>query len=169
MLTIAGWLTIAWVEPSVHSLLRITSVQTTAVRVPLREPLKWTGGIRESASGLRVTEVFMMPHHSEAATDLKMVDVHFMKIGVDVAKAEARREELIDLLNCWDGNDLSGGPSYISIGGDLGSQSLALDLFALGEALGLWKVLTLGIPEGDDRGDELAGKGFVFMSGYPRK
>jgi L-Ala-D/L-Glu epimerase len=32
--------------------LRITSVQTTAVRVPLREPLKWTGGIRESASGL---------------------------------------------------------------------------------------------------------------------
>jgi L-alanine-DL-glutamate epimerase-like enolase superfamily enzyme len=32
--------------------LRITRVQTTAVRVPLREPLKWTGGIRESASGL---------------------------------------------------------------------------------------------------------------------
>jgi len=34
--------------------LRITSVETTAVRVPLREPLKWTGGIRESASGLIV-------------------------------------------------------------------------------------------------------------------
>jgi L-alanine-DL-glutamate epimerase-like enolase superfamily enzyme len=34
--------------------LRITSVQTTAVRVPLREPLMWTGGIRESASGLIV-------------------------------------------------------------------------------------------------------------------
>jgi L-alanine-DL-glutamate epimerase-like enolase superfamily enzyme len=29
-------------------------VQTTAVRTPLREPLKWTGGIRESASGLIV-------------------------------------------------------------------------------------------------------------------
>jgi L-alanine-DL-glutamate epimerase-like enolase superfamily enzyme len=29
-------------------------VQTTAVRVPLREPLKWTGGIRTSASGLIV-------------------------------------------------------------------------------------------------------------------
>lgn len=29
-------------------------MQTTAVRVPLREPLKWTGGIRESASGLIV-------------------------------------------------------------------------------------------------------------------
>jgi L-alanine-DL-glutamate epimerase-like enolase superfamily enzyme len=29
-------------------------VQTTAVRSPLREPLKWPGGIRESASGLIV-------------------------------------------------------------------------------------------------------------------
>jgi L-alanine-DL-glutamate epimerase-like enolase superfamily enzyme len=29
-------------------------VKTTAVRVPLREPLKWSGGIRESASGLIV-------------------------------------------------------------------------------------------------------------------
>jgi len=29
-------------------------VKTTAVRVPLREPLKWSGGIRESASGLVV-------------------------------------------------------------------------------------------------------------------
>jgi L-Ala-D/L-Glu epimerase len=34
--------------------LRITSLETTAVRVPLQEPLKWTGGIRESASGLIV-------------------------------------------------------------------------------------------------------------------
>ncbi len=34
--------------------MRITNIQTTAVRVPLREPLKWTGGIRESASGLIV-------------------------------------------------------------------------------------------------------------------
>ena len=34
--------------------MRITSIETTAVRVPLREPLKWTGGIRESASGLIV-------------------------------------------------------------------------------------------------------------------
>ncbi len=53
-MTILGWLTIARPEPSVHPLLRITNVQTTAVRVPLREPLMWTGGIRESASGLIV-------------------------------------------------------------------------------------------------------------------
>src|SRR3954453_12297396 len=54
LLTIFGWLTIRRWRPSVHALLRITSIQTTAVRVPLREPLKWTGGIRESASGLIV-------------------------------------------------------------------------------------------------------------------
>jgi L-Ala-D/L-Glu epimerase len=45
--------------------LRITSVETTAVRVPLREPLKWTGGIRQSASGLIV----------EIATDEGLVGV----------------------------------------------------------------------------------------------
>jgi L-alanine-DL-glutamate epimerase-like enolase superfamily enzyme len=40
-------------------------VKTTAVRVPLREPLKWSGGIRESASGLIV----------EVATDEGIVGV----------------------------------------------------------------------------------------------
>ena len=34
--------------------MRITTIETTSVRVPLREPLMWTGGIRESASGLIV-------------------------------------------------------------------------------------------------------------------
>ncbi|HZV27277.1 MAG TPA: mandelate racemase/muconate lactonizing enzyme family protein [Acidothermaceae bacterium] len=34
--------------------MQITDVKTTAVHVPLREPLKWSGGIRESASGLIV-------------------------------------------------------------------------------------------------------------------
>ena len=34
--------------------MRITRIETTAVRTPLREPLKWTGGIRTSASGLLV-------------------------------------------------------------------------------------------------------------------
>jgi len=52
LLTISRWLTIRRARPSVHADLRITNIQTTAVRVPLREPLKWTGGTRESASGL---------------------------------------------------------------------------------------------------------------------
>jgi L-Ala-D/L-Glu epimerase len=34
--------------------LRITKVETTAVRVPMRQPLKWAGGTRFSASGLVV-------------------------------------------------------------------------------------------------------------------
>ena len=40
-------------------------MKTTAVRVPLREPLKWSGGIRESASGLIV----------EVTTDEGMVGI----------------------------------------------------------------------------------------------
>src|SRR3989442_108401 len=54
LLTIFGWLTIVGEGPSLQPHLRITSLETTAVRVPLQEPLKWTGGIRESASGLVV-------------------------------------------------------------------------------------------------------------------
>jgi L-alanine-DL-glutamate epimerase-like enolase superfamily enzyme len=34
--------------------VRITNIETTACRVPMREPLKWSGGIRQSASGLLV-------------------------------------------------------------------------------------------------------------------
>ncbi|HEX4519049.1 MAG TPA: mandelate racemase/muconate lactonizing enzyme family protein [Gaiellaceae bacterium] len=37
--------------------MRITRIETTAVRTPMRTPLKWTGGIRESASGL-IVEIF---------------------------------------------------------------------------------------------------------------
>ena len=41
--------------PSVaHPPVRITSIHTTAVRTPMREPLKWPGGTRLSASGLVV-------------------------------------------------------------------------------------------------------------------
>ncbi|HET9289293.1 MAG TPA: mandelate racemase/muconate lactonizing enzyme family protein [Gaiella sp.] len=34
--------------------MEITNVTTTAVRTPMREPLKWPGGVRQSASGLIV-------------------------------------------------------------------------------------------------------------------
>jgi L-alanine-DL-glutamate epimerase-like enolase superfamily enzyme len=34
--------------------VRITNLETTAVRTPMREPLKWPGGTRLSASGLLV-------------------------------------------------------------------------------------------------------------------
>jgi len=47
-------LTIREHEPSVTILVRITKVETTAVRTRMREPLVWPGGTRESASGLLV-------------------------------------------------------------------------------------------------------------------
>jgi L-Ala-D/L-Glu epimerase len=54
MSTISKWLTIPIHGPSVTLLVRITKVETIAVRTPMREPLVWPGGTRESASGLLV-------------------------------------------------------------------------------------------------------------------
>ena len=54
MSTIRKWLTIPIHGPSVTILVRITKVETIAVRTPMREPLVWPGGTRESASGLLV-------------------------------------------------------------------------------------------------------------------
>jgi L-alanine-DL-glutamate epimerase-like enolase superfamily enzyme len=54
MSTILKSLTIQNHGPSVTILVRITKVETTAVRTPMREPLVWPGGTRESASGLLV-------------------------------------------------------------------------------------------------------------------
>ena len=61
------------------------------------------------------------------------------------------------------------GPSYIDVGAVLDSQSLAFVLFAVGKVLGLWDIITpetLGI-EGEKAG-ELAGLGFVMISGFHR-
>ena len=88
-MTIQRWLTILRGRPSVQ-LLRVTSVKTTAVRVPLVEPLKWSGGIRESASGLIVEiqtdEGLVVPVVRDC--DTRSVE----ELGADVARlAESAR------------------------------------------------------------------------------
>jgi hypothetical protein len=119
--------------------------------------------------GVAVTDIYMMPHVAQAGPDLELVDVVFETIGVDKAKAPTFREELIGLLDKLqaDGLDLAGGPSYISTGGVIGSQSYAFRLYALGQVLGFWRVITpenLGIKGEEAR--SLAGSGFVYISGY---
>lgn len=110
----------------------------------------------------------MMPHESEAGPAVTPVDCHFLTIGVDKAKAETHRAELVDILNRWpDPASIAGGPSYITVGGEIGDQGAAFQLFALGEALGLWKVITpktFGM-EGAEA-DNAAGAGFIMISGY---
>lgn len=113
-------------------------------------------------------EVYAMPHVDEAKPGLEKVDVEFMVIGVDKAIAERHRGELVKLLNKYPNPErLAGGPSYIEVGGVLGSQSAAFQLFALGKVLGLWDVITpatMGFTGLEAR--DMAGKGFVMMSGF---
>lgn len=91
--------------------------------------------------GIRVTEVYMMPHQSEAPAELQQQDVHFVIVGVDPEEARQIEPELLqEMLSCPDMQTLLGGPSYIHAGGWLDSQELALQLFGVGQALGWWKI-----------------------------
>jgi hypothetical protein len=96
------------------------------------------------------------------------VDVHFGVVLVDQSARE-RRAEIVAAIEA-SGLDLKlfrKGPSYIEVGAALGSQQLALQLFGLGEAAGLWRVITparLGVTGAD--GHVLAGRGYVMISGY---
>ena len=77
-------------------------------------------------------------------------------------------DELIAILKTYPQPErLAGGPSYIEVGGEIGDQGAAFQLFALGKVLGLWDIITpekLGItgPEAN----QMAGMGFVMMSGF---
>ena len=122
----------------------------------------------EELTGGGVLSIFAMPHESEAGPDLEKVDLHFITIGVYRLKAESKRAELLELLAEYpDPESLAGGPSYITVGAEIGSQSGAFQLFALGKALGLWQVITprkLGVT--GDMADQMAGSGFIMMTGY---
>ena len=111
-----------------------------------------------------------MPHESETGSELEMHDIHFIKVGVKKDEAQKLREELVRVLEEYPQPDrLAQGPSYIEVGGVVGSQDSALRLFALGESLGFWFVLT---PETigytGAQANYLADKGFVMISGFQK-
>lgn len=115
-----------------------------------------------------VTDVFVMPHESEAPAGLDKLDLVFLTVGVDRAKAEAHKAELAALLKTYPHPErLAAGPSYIEVGAELGDQGMALQLFALGQVLGFWAVITpktLKMP--DDQALDLAGRGLIMISGF---
>jgi hypothetical protein len=116
---------------------------------------------------VRVVHVYALPHESSAGAGVEKVDVHFVIVAVDRKKAEDIRSELIEAIDRGDAGDLSQGPSYIAVGADLDGQSLALKLFAVGQVLGLWTIMTpadFGIT--GEEADRMAGAGFVMISGY---
>lgn len=118
---------------------------------------------------VHVVEVFAMPHESDADVELHMHDVEFMKIGVHPKKAEEHRDDLQRWCEEYpEPERLAGGPSYIELGAICGSQDQAFRVMALGAELGFWDLITprtLHI-EDDDEARDLAGKGFVMISGW---
>ena len=126
-----------------------------------------TRGGDEPLKGGGVLEIYAMPHKNEVS-GVEKVDMEFLVIGVDKAKAESHKAELIAILNTYpDPERLAGGPSYIEVGAEIGDQGMAFQLFAIGKVLGLWDVMTpasLGFKGEEAR--EMAGRGFVMMTGY---
>lgn len=112
--------------------------------------------------------VYSMPHHEDAPAGPEIVDMEFLHIGVDKAKAFLLRAELIGILNTYpQPARLAEGPSYIEVGAMIGDQGAAFQLFALGKVLRLWDVITpgrLGITGKDAAA--MAGAGFVMITGY---
>lgn len=134
--------------------------------------LRKGGAITERPVGpMTITDVYMMPSANEAPRGLLLVDVHFLIIGVDREKAKARRAELIAILDNWPDQSLASGPSYISVGGTIGDQGAAFQLFALGRALGLWSIITPEETFGmtGEEASRAAGNGYVMITGYRKE
>ena len=125
---------------------------------------------REAVGPVDVVTIDFNPPVSDAAPHLEVIDLTLLCVGVDREEAEAHKDELATILSDYPDPDvMSGGPSYIAVGGEVGDQGLAFQLFAVGKVLGFWDVIT---PErmGFD-GDEarnLAGQGFVMITGFRR-
>lgn len=112
---------------------------------------------------------YMADPDDETARTLEMVDCVLLIVGVDVAKAGARKDDLVAALADWPElrNELKQGPSYIVVGGTLGDQGLAFRLFALGHVLGLWELITpVKFGMRGKAAINAAGIGFVMIGGY---
>jgi hypothetical protein len=128
---------------------------------------------QREVSGVRVTEVLGFPEapadaehgtFTETSPDRVRADVHFVEIAPSPDFPD--REELIEAVKdalgegefgiTMSADDLAGGPSYITLGGWLGSQDLALMLIGAVELAGIAKAITpkvLGMTWRDGRHD----------------
>jgi hypothetical protein len=121
----------------------------------------------KTVNGLHVVTIDAFPGREDIPVDLEVHDCYFLDVGVDVAEAEKRRAEFLEILDNWPGG-LDGGPSYITVGADIGDQTMAFQMFALGEALKLWEIVTpikLRFEPGP-AADLAAGSGYIMITGY---
>lgn len=149
-----------------HRLLQILS--ETAYQLRKGEKV-----VEHKVGNVEVIELNTLPHESVIDVGEK-VDCHFIVVVVDKSTAKKYKDELLQILKDWPSEawgvpvpKLEDGPSYIHVGGVLGDQGAAFQLFALGQVLGFWDVITpekLGITGSE--ADELAGNGLVMIDGF---
>lgn len=100
--------------------------------------------------------------------EFEFVDCHLITVAVHKGAAKMLGPEIQILLSEW--KELHNGMSYIEAGYRLGSSQAALQLFALGEVLGLWKVLTpadiLGTIEEPELADRMAAAGYIINRAF---
>lgn len=130
---------------------------------------------QHKVGNLAVVELYAMPHESEAHTGT--VDVGFVQVGFTEAAAD--RDGFLRLLKAalaepgefyaFTVKDFLGGPSYITTGAWIGSQDLALRLYAL---LAHYELAKVVLPSSlrilGPEASELMGSGFVFFAPTPQ-
>lgn len=123
--------------------------------------------LTDSTVQLRTCDPFVEDEIKNEAGE-KIFDCHFLKIGVDPKALEKHKSEFIALMDDFpEPQVLQSGPSYIHVGAILGDQGAAFQMFAFGEAAGLWEIITpakLGIS--GPQANQMAGTGFVMITGY---
>ncbi len=105
-----------------------------------------------------------------------LVDMEIARLAINRARAAEIRDELKAILALYpgtfypDATPLERGPSYTEVGAVVGSQRTAFALFAMGEALGFWQILTPKKMFGPDFDDQLSremmGMGYITIDGY---
>jgi len=120
---------------------------------------------------IEIVEMFGYEHPDNAPTgdNFEKVDMVFVDVVVDKSKAEEHRDDLLKILEDYPQPErFAGGPSYTELSPNCGlGQTEGLRLMALGKVLGLWDIIsgkTLGLD--DAAVMEMAGKGFINISGY---
>lgn len=121
-----------------------------------------------SSGGVHVTEVMAFP---EAPPDAVRANVHFAEVAPTEGFPE--KDDLVKTVQAAFGQgefsvmsarDLEDGPSYIALGGWLGSQDLALMLIGAVELAGIAKAITPAIVGATGAlADQMAGGGLVLL------
>ncbi|THK37663.1 hypothetical protein EHS39_13590 [Ensifer sp. MPMI2T] len=125
--------------------------------------------VERDVGGMHVVTYEALPHASEAPPEHTVVNCTLLKVGVDRDKAESHRAELRQLIAPME-PILKLGPSFITLGAEIGDQGAAFQLMALGHFLGFWRIVTpedLGFTGA--KAEQAAGLGYVMLAGYQRE